>query len=122
MQADKTRGRKGFAMIDWTRIAQLRRDIGGDDFDEVIEIFVDEVEGIIDRLRDAASPEQIVDDLHSLKGSASNLGFTAVTQVCTAGAARVQRLDQGGFELAELLQTYEMSKACFLDGIAAQLT
>lgn len=109
-------------MIDWTRIAQLRRDIGEDDFDEVIEIFVDEVEGIIDGLRDAVSPEQIADDLHSLKGSASNLGFTAVAQICSTGAARAQSLDQGGFDLAELLQTYELSKACFLDGIAAKLT
>ncbi|MDA0962281.1 MAG: Hpt domain-containing protein [Proteobacteria bacterium] len=108
-------------MIDWTRIAQLRRDIGEEDFDEVIDIFVDEVEGIIDRLRDAASPEQIADDLHSLKGSASNLGFTAVTQVCSAGAVRALCPDQGGFDPTELLQTYEVSKACFLDGIAAQL-
>lgn len=106
-------------MIDWTRIAQLRRDIGEDDFDEVIDIFVDEVEGIIDRLRDAASPEQIADDLHCLKGSASNLGFTAVSQVC---GASMHGSTEGGFDLGELLQTYEVSKACFLDGIAAQLT
>ncbi len=109
-------------MIDWDRIAQLRRDIGEDDFDEVIDIFVDEVEGIIDRLRDAASPEQIADDLHSLKGSASNLGFSAVTQACTAGAAQALRDGEGCFDPTELLQTYEVSKAHFLDGIAAHLS
>lgn len=109
-------------MIDWARVAQLRKDIGEDDFDEVIDIFVDEVEGIIDRLREATSRDQLAAELHCLKGSAANLGFSAFAQICAAGEARMRGADGGDLDLGQVLQSYQASKASFLDGIASQLT
>ena len=44
-------------MIDWTRIKQLRDEIGEEDFPEVVEIFIEEVSGMIDSLRTAPSVE-----------------------------------------------------------------
>lgn len=75
-------------MIDWARVAQLRDEIGGDDFDEVTELFLMEVEDTLMRL-DAASgdADQFRDLLHFLKGSALNLGFRDVSEICGRGEA-----------------------------------
>lgn len=35
-------------MIDWTRVDELRDEIGTDCFDEVVELFIEEVETEID--------------------------------------------------------------------------
>ena len=34
-------------MIDWNRISTLRDEVGAEDFDEVVELFLDEVEEVI---------------------------------------------------------------------------
>lgn len=37
-------------MIDWERVAELQSEIGADGFGEVLELFLDEVEGVVMRL------------------------------------------------------------------------
>ena len=62
-------------MIDWERVADLRSEVGEDDFFEVVDMFLEEVEEVIDRLTSSPEPARFEDDLHFLKGSALNLGF-----------------------------------------------
>lgn len=70
-------------MIDWTRVAELREEIGPEEFDEVAELFLLEVEDTLGRLdeaiQDAPQMQQL---LHFLKGSALNLGFRAMAAMC----------------------------------------
>lgn len=69
-------------MIDWTRVKDLHEEVGSRDFEEVVTLFIDEVETALDGLDRAPSRE----DLHFLKGSALNLGFTALAEACRDGA------------------------------------
>ncbi len=62
-------------MIDWTRVSELRDEIGAEDFGEIVEIFLEEVEEEISALRDGVENEALEAKLHFLKGSALNLGF-----------------------------------------------
>ena len=72
-------------MIDWSRVEELRDEIGAEDFDEVVELFLSEVEDRIDLALTKAESESFEEDLHFLKGSALNLGFDQFAQLCDAG-------------------------------------
>ena len=61
-------------MIDWPRVTELREEVGAEDFGEVVEIFLEEVEEVIGKL-EGGDRGQLEQDLHFLKGSALNLGF-----------------------------------------------
>ena len=41
--------RKDYDMITWSRVDELADEIGADDFAEVVALFLDEVEGELDR-------------------------------------------------------------------------
>ncbi|RKS52684.1 Hpt domain-containing protein [Paracoccus pantotrophus] len=71
-------------MLDWNRINELRGEVGDDEFQLILELFLDEVEGVIMRLsrRDVL---QLETDLHFLKGCAWNLGFVDFGNLCDAG-------------------------------------
>lgn len=70
-------------MIDWLRMSELRDEIGQDGFDEVVDVFLEEAEEVVARLGAGPAPAQ--EDLHFLKGSALNLGFVEVAQLCQDG-------------------------------------
>ncbi len=73
-------------MIDWTRVAELRAEIGAEDFDEVAELFLMEVEDTLSRLsRASADVTQMQELLHFLKGSALNIGFSDMSDMCSQG-------------------------------------
>jgi len=62
-------------MIDWNRVDELRTEVGPEDFIEVVDLFLEEVDEIIDRFRNGAQEENLEETLHFLKGSALNIGF-----------------------------------------------
>ena len=45
-------GRLESEMIDWARVSELRDEVGAEDFDEVVELFLEEVDEAIAALRD----------------------------------------------------------------------
>lgn len=72
------------SLIDWARMAELRDEVGADAIDEVIAVFLEEVGELADRLAARPDPARLRDDMHFLKGSALNLGFTRLAQMCAA--------------------------------------
>lgn len=68
-------------MLDMERIDELRNDFGVEDFEEIVALFLKEVEQCLTQI---ASPDckDLMGDLHFLKGSASNLGFVLVKTAC----------------------------------------
>ena len=61
-------------MIDRARLAELKHEIGDEDFEEVAEIFLEEMSETLDAL--AANPLLVTPAaFHGLRVSASNLGF-----------------------------------------------
>lgn len=75
----------GDMVIDWKRVEDLRLEIGPDDFDEIVCMFLDEADEVVCRLGDLPDAASLERDLHFLKGSALNLGFTALAQICQSG-------------------------------------
>ncbi|MDA5092961.1 Hpt domain-containing protein [Aliiroseovarius sp. KMU-50] len=100
-------------MINWARVNELKEEIGEEDFTEVAEMFLEEVEEVIDRLRTAPKPELYEQDMHFLKSSSLNLGFEALSSLC----CERERLAAGGnpsaVELGPVFETYSASKEVF---------
>ena len=105
-------------MIDWKRVADLRDEIGEEDFDEVVPLFLDEVSGIIETLRVGPRMDQLEEDLHFLKGSALNLGFQAFSDLCGAGEKAAAAGQAETVNVTEILDCFDASKTTFEVGLA----
>jgi len=103
-------------MIDWTRVRELKDEIGEEDFAEVAEMFIGEVEEVIDRLKTSPEPERYEEDLHFIKSSALNLGFDALSALCETGERKAAAGDSESVELAPVFASYAASKTAFLAG------
>ncbi|GAA6180755.1 MULTISPECIES: Hpt domain-containing protein [unclassified Shimia] len=106
-------------MIDWERVEELRSEIGAEDFGEVVELFLDEVEEVIGRLREGADISNLEADLHFLKGGALNLGFRAFSQLCQAGEAAAAAGKADTVDLSAILNAFAESKDVFSQKLAA---
>ncbi len=62
-------------MILWSRVNELREEVGAEDFKEVVALFLDEVEEVIDRLRADTNRDRLEQDLHFLKAARSTSAF-----------------------------------------------
>lgn len=102
-------------MINWDRVAELKNEIGSDDFDEVVELFVEEVEEVLNRLRATPDLSKLESDLHLLKGSALNLGFEAFSRLCRDGEYAAAAGNGESVDLAAVFTSYEQSRSSLLD-------
>lgn len=100
-------------MIDWQRVETLLEDVGGEDFCEVVEIFLDESDAVIDRLAAAPDPARFEEDLHFLKGSALNLGFEEMAAICGAGERLASQGAADQVDIAAVLTCYRASVEAF---------
>ncbi len=100
-------------MISWTRVNELREEIGEEDFAEVADMFMEEVEAVIVRLKAGPALETLEEELHSLKGSALNLGFERLSNLCQIGEQQAAAGETGAIALGEIYETYEQSKRAF---------
>jgi len=103
-------------MIDWDRVGSLRTEIGADDFAEVVDLFLEEVEEVIARLEAAPDPSRYEEDLHFLKGSALNLGFSALSDTCHDGERRAATGQAESVDIASLIRLYRASRTSFIEG------
>lgn len=106
-------------MINWAKILELRDEVGAEDFDEVVELFLEEVDETIATL--GAEGRSVEHDLHFLKGSALNLGFEAFSDLCRAGEAAAANGQSGSVDTRAVIDSYEASKAAFLRESPARL-
>ncbi|MDJ0826349.1 MAG: Hpt domain-containing protein [Rhodobacter sp.] len=101
-------------MIDWQRVDELRDEVGAEDFQEVVDIFLEEVDEVADRLRETPDPGSYEAELHFLKGSALNLGFATLGTICADGEKLAAEDKPDAVDLTAVLSAYEASKAEFL--------
>ena len=100
--------------IDWSRISELREEVGPEDFEEVADLFLEEVDEVMTRLQAGANPAALEEELHFLKGSALNLGFTLMGHICQLGEKAAADNRQDEFDLQQLFVAYTDSKLEFL--------
>ena len=72
-------------MINWARVASLREEVGPEDFDEVVDLFLMEVDEEIATLDELRPGKELAEKLHFLKGSALSLGFQDFSALCQSG-------------------------------------
>lgn len=111
-------------MIDWKQVKQLEEDIGAEDFQDVAEMFLDEVDEAVDSLR--CNPDlnanALASALHFLKGSAANLGFQDFGECCSQGEKNAEKGQVELVDLGHLVSLYDQSKKAFLENASAYTT
>ncbi|AUH32617.1 Hpt domain-containing protein [Paracoccus tegillarcae] len=100
-------------MIDWNRVSALRDEVGPSEFEPVLELFLDEIEGLV-MLLSMDDPAKLARDLHFLKGSACNLGFDAFATLCDDYEARIGRGELKNISLDEIVICYSLTKQMFI--------
>lgn len=96
-------------MIDWNRVQELRDEVGEDAFGEVLDLFLEEVDEVMNRLHEAPDLGCLPADLHFVRGSALNLGLKEFCAICQGLEHRLARGEP--VELDVLLHSYAESKA-----------
>lgn len=109
-------------MINWTRVAELRDEIGAEDFGDVVDLFLEEVDEEIVGLSEPNSGTGLESRLHFLKGSALNLGFEAFSDLCRDGEQQAAGGEGGSVDLALICDTYARSKTQFLSELDKRFT
>jgi HPt (histidine-containing phosphotransfer) domain-containing protein len=106
-------------MIDWTHVRALKADMG-DAFDEVVEVFLQEVEEALVRLGSVHDAPGQAAEMHFLKGAALNLGFAEFAALCADGETRANAGEAGAVTPEAARALYEVSRGAFLDGLKQQ--
>ncbi len=108
-------------MIDWQRANELRAEIGREGFAEVVDLFLDEVESVVLRLKIQPEPTRYEADLHFLKGGAWNLGFAEFGALCQDGERKAAAGNTSQIDVARIVEAYFISKDEFLSGLTDPL-
>lgn len=101
-------------MISWARVEQLREEMGGDGFDELVTLFLEEADKVTDSLKEDSESMALMDDLHFLKGCAANIGFEHVQELCTRAELAAKEGNFAAIDLPEILECYSASRTTFL--------
>ena len=110
-------------MIDWNRVRDLRDEMGEEDFPEVVKLFLEEAEEVVERLSD--TPEEtgkLEQDLHFLKGSAMSFGFIDLSGLCQDGEHKSSTGQAETVDIWEVVKVYYETKTRFLQELSAHLT
>lgn len=108
-------------MIDWHRVTTLRDEVGEEDFEEIVPMFLEEVSEITEQLSGDVDLDQLEANLHCLKGSAMNLGFADFSTLCNKGERMAATGNAPAVDVEQILASFESSKAVFLDGLSKGL-
>ena len=99
-------------MIDWSRVSELKEEVGEEGFAEVIQMFFEEVEEVLDVL-DPKDTAGLASHLHFLKGSALNIGLNEVNRLCQNAEANLRGGINQLIETEAIRSAFEISKAEF---------
>lgn len=108
-------------MIDWARVSELRNEVGAEDFEDVVQLFLAEVEDVTERLQATSDPATLEAELHYLRGSALSLGFTSFSRICLEAERNASAGLLTDEDLSEVLFAFFNSKAEFIEGLPSAL-
>ena len=101
-------------MINWNRVNELKDEIGEEDFSEVVELFILEVDEEITNLKSVDTAEGMKACFHFLKGCALNLGFSDLSEICQTLETATSERRATGSEIDAVIACYDSSKVQFL--------
>lgn len=105
-------------MIEWSRLAELRAEIGAEALADVAALFLEEADEVVARIAAGPPDSRLEAELHFLKGSALNLGLKDLSALCQEGERRAGQGDGAGVDLGRIVAVYRASKAAFLGALA----
>ena len=105
---------------DWEAFLRCLRREGTPQRVHFIELFLDEVETTVMRLKTAPDPANFEADLHFLKGGAWNLGFADFGALCQDGEKRAAKGAPGSVDVGAIVDCYFASKTDFMSGLAGR--
>lgn len=109
-------------MIDWSRVDELVDEIGAEDFGEVVELFLDEVETAIAALEACGgNPVVTEEQMHFLKGAALNIGFETLAKLCQKGEKAAAEGKPDTVTPEEVRSCYESSRDRFQQDLPGRL-
>ncbi len=108
-------------MINWSRVRELRDEVGPEDFDEVVSLFIEEVDEAMARLEPAQDHSALEAGLHFLKGSALSLGFEEFAAHCQDGETASTQGRPDDVDLALIKKCYQLSKDRFLADMPSEM-
>lgn len=97
--------------ISWDRLAELRSEIGEEDFAEVVELFLAEFEEALVRLSSQAAELDLGNEYHALKGCAVNLGMSELAEHCAAAESGA-KAGAPPPDIAVIADIFHRSRAC----------
>lgn len=103
-------------MINWSHVNELKHDMA-DAFDEIVEVFLDEVQEGLAKLDSNRSAADMASGLHFLKGAALNLGFEKFAALCSDGEELANSGRPAEINLAAVRECYDKSKREFIAGL-----
>lgn len=96
-------------VIDWAHVQDLKTEMG-DSFDEIVDVFLQEVgEG----MAQLGPVDGLAMDLHALRGAALNLGFADFARLCGEGEDRATRGEGAHVDLNAVRACFAASQAEF---------
>lgn len=101
-------------MLNWARVEELRGEVGEDAFAEVVDLFLEEVVGVIDALDPGMEPAAMEEALHFLKGASMNLGFDTFSDMCAKGELAARRGDLSGIDVPAIQECYALTQVEFM--------
>jgi HPt (histidine-containing phosphotransfer) domain-containing protein len=107
-------------MIDWDRVVELREQVGAEDFEEVVDLFLEEVMEVIETLRTNPQESALESDLHFLKGSALNLGFADFSEKCHVGERQAAMGNADQVDLTAIISSFDASRHLFSEELPAR--
>lgn len=99
-------------MLNMRRIEELKSEVGEDDFAEVIELFCEEVEEALEAL-DTQTGNELGQNLHFLKGSALNIGFDQLGELCRVAEVKFAEGSNQCPDITGIKEAYSASRAAF---------
>ena len=108
-------------MIDWDHVRKLRDEIGAEAFGEVVDLFLEEVETEIAKLRAPPPTLDLEAQLHFIKGSALNLGFAEFADLCQQGEAAAAGGEPDSVDLTGVLDCFDRSRAAFMASLKSEM-
>ena len=103
-------------MIDWERLQTMRDEIGSDSLEEIVLLFLPEMDEGISRLQSAPSTEALGAEMHFLKGCALNLGFRDFARLCQEAETLCAQGKADQVDIGRILACHGASCAVFSEG------
>jgi HPt (histidine-containing phosphotransfer) domain-containing protein len=108
-------------MIDWTRVRELQAEIGAEDFGEIVDVFMEEVETAIASLPASDKGSELEELMHLIKGCAWNLGFHNLGELCADGELAAAQGRGADVDISEITAAFAAAKTVFSEGLQQQL-